>query len=49
MKLQGEDRSSVFSVALDHILIIQTPDTKSTTKGDGLPLPAKAGSPRPVN
>jgi hypothetical protein len=49
VKLQGEDRSSVFGVSLDHLSIIHTPDTKSTAEGDGLPLPAKAGSPRPVN
>jgi len=49
MKLQGEDSSSVLGVALMHSLSIYTPATKSTTKGSGLPLPAKAGSPRPVN
>jgi hypothetical protein len=49
MKLQGEDRSSVLDVPLDHTYIIYTSATKSTTEGDGLPLPAKAGSPRPVN
>jgi hypothetical protein len=49
VKLQGKNRSSVFGISLDHMSIIHTPDTKSTTEGDGLPLPAKAGSPRPVN
>jgi hypothetical protein len=49
MKFQGEDSSSVFGVSLDHIFIIYTPNTKPTTERDGLPLPAKTGSPRPVN
>ena len=49
VKLQGKDSTRVFGVSLDHMSIIHSPDTKSTTEGDGLPLPAKVGSPRPVN